>query len=697
MLICLVLLHIQLFYCAEKIESHMKIIKNKCRRYFFQHTTFCLINIFLLIAPLCVFGQENIDQYKAQLTGSANDSVKIQAYYRLGKHYEYINLDSANYFLKEGLAFCNARKNRLGIAWMNMLNAVLDQDQGRLDVTITRLNDAMAIFEEHKNIYGQACVYRNLGVAYGMREDYNIAQKYVLQSLQKGQELHDDNIIGSAYLKLGAINEKKNNLSKALEDYDKALKLSQKTNAQEEVCNILNNIGVVYGKSGDFKKARSYFDQALQISRQSVHNINVTVLALTNLGIAYDKEGNRKEALRSLQEAIDILEKQKLPAQTARALLSMGLIFLDDQPETALKYFHQAYDKCQQVNGMSELRKEILSTTYETEKLLGHYREALSALEMTEHIKDSLDNNNSAIEISNLETIHELKESQSKVDKLNLEQKANALRNKIVLLLTLFLLGIIILMVFNQMKLRKLYVKLSAREKELEVHNRTKDKLFSIIGHDLKGPVSSAATLVDIIKGNMTDNDDNQELLDILKNQLNASYDILEKLLLWGNSQIKGVKIKSTTFQPLPVVINNVALLENSLTDKKITLNNNISPDISLFGDADHFEFIIRNLISNAIKFTYAGGTITLNAEEKKEEPIVIFSVNDNGMGIERSLIANIFMLDNQSTVGTANESGTSIGLMISREFAISNGGTMWVESEKDKGSTFYFSFRKAQ
>ncbi len=661
----------------------------------FLLTVFYLLAFSVCIAPHCAFSQEDVTQYKAAISGSANDSVKTSAYYHLSIHYEFINKDSAIYYLKEGMAYCTAKKYRTGIAWMYLLNATFDQTEGRLDIATARLNDALTIFEENKNSYGMANVYKSLGLTYGKKEDYANAQKYVLLALEKGKELNDNEIIVSAYLKLGVINEKRDNLPKALDDYSKALLLSEKANAQKEKSTILNNIGIVHGKMGNMKKALAYFTQALEISNHSARDITTSVYALTNLSIANNQLGNRPEARRNLEEALKIINKHKLQEEIARIFLLMGALYQEDQPDTALRYFNQAYDKVKDGNNSINLRKEVLAAIYGSQKKLGNYKEALIALELSEHIKDSINSSNSSIEIANLETLYELKESQEKVEKLKLEDKTRSLKNKIIVVFAIFLLFVVVVMFLHQRKLKKLNTLLSIREKDLDLNNRTKDKLFAIIGHDLRGPMVSGGALLEIIIDGLSDKDRSSELLNILKNQLKAASEVLEKLLLWGNSQIKGIKMASSSFQPFQLIADNVALLNNAMLAKNITLTNNIDHNLRVHGDANHFEFIFRNLLSNAIKFTFNGGSIILAAEENENDHTVVFSVKDSGVGIDRSLIANIFSLDNQSSLGTANEAGTSIGLMLCREYALSNGGAIWVESEKGNGSKFYFSFRQ--
>ena len=656
--------------------------------------------VFMLLVCLgaCVsYGQDDLDYFNRVIAGKASDSAYTMAYYHLGKHYQYINTDSVNYYLAKGRELSRKDNYKQGLAWMDILNSALDADKGRLDIATARLNDAVDIFTEAKDEFGLANAYTGLGMVYGLKGNFNVAQKYILSSLQKGEALKDNKLIALGYLKLGVINEKNNNLEKALEDYQKALSLSQDSSGKYQTSYILNNIGIVFGRKGDMPKAISYFEEALKISRPFPRFNDVTIISLTNLGIAYNQSGNRDKALACLQEVVKMLEHKNLPEQSARALLSIGNLYMEDQTTIALDYYKSAYEKCREINGLTALHGEILESIYEAQKKLGHLKEALDALELDANIKDSLQSSNNAIELSNLEALHDLKESQSKIDKLKLEQKTKSLQANIVIVFCLALLGIIATMVVNQKKLKQLNAKLHQHEKELEVHNNTKDKLFSIIGHDLKGPVGNLGALMEIILSDLSDQEQTREMLEMARTQVAASHDILDKLLIWGNSQIKGTIIKPVIFETAPFIAANLQLFANPAAEKKITIHDQISNTIRLYADANHFDFIIRNLIANAIKFCYTGGKVVLNAADSDDGKMVVFSVSDNGVGIDHSLIENIFMPENNSVAGTANEAGTSIGLMICREFAIANGGKVWVESVKGQGSTFYFTLRKAR
>ena len=203
--------------------------------------------------------------------------------------------------------------------------------------------------------------------------------------------------------------------------------------------------------------------------------------------------------------------------------------------------------------------------------------------------------------------------------------------------------------------------------------------------------------VLDIIADPARKDDERKYIIDTLKSSMTACYETLEKLLAWGNLQLKGDNYSPDTFSPYKLIKKNIDLLEVVADQKKISLQCDIPSTTLLFGDPNHFDFIIRNLLSNAIKFTRKNGWVKLGVSDKGENGYITFLIEDNGVGIDMALAESIFHPDNKSTNGTENESGSSIGLMLCREFVAQNNGKIWVESEKGVGSRFYFSLKTAQ
>lgn len=229
-----------------------------------------------------------------------------------------------------------------------------------------------------------------------------------------------------------------------------------------------------------------------------------------------------------------------------------------------------------------------------------------------------------------------------------------------------------------------------ARLKEL---NATKDKFFSIVAHDLKSPFNSIIGFSELLGGlvQKKDYEGIKEYAGIIQNSSQKVMDLLLNLLEWSRSQTGRMEFNPEYIE-ISALINNIAeLLFDSAQQKPVTVSLNLQHNLVAFADKAMVSTILRNLVSNAIKFTPSGGKITVST--KKAQDDLIISVTDNGVGIKKEDIEKLFRLDeNHSTLGTQNEKGTGLGLILCKEFAEKHGGKIWVKSEFGKGSTFYLT-----
>ena len=230
-------------------------------------------------------------------------------------------------------------------------------------------------------------------------------------------------------------------------------------------------------------------------------------------------------------------------------------------------------------------------------------------------------------------------------------------------------------------------------EKRLKKLNATKDKLFSIIGHDLKGPLHNILGFSELIDQGY-ENFSEQEIKEYNKLILQSSKTLsalLDNLLTWSRSQREKIKVTPKSFTVHPMVEKCFSLLQHNAEKKKIKMNNRVPVEAVAYADVDMTTTILRNLISNAIKFTSAGGTIAANAQLK--DGILIVEVRDTGIGIPQDKIENLFEPDQTHVnLGTEGEKGTGLGLIICKDFAEKNKGELWAESKMGEGSVFYLS-----
>ena len=239
----------------------------------------------------------------------------------------------------------------------------------------------------------------------------------------------------------------------------------------------------------------------------------------------------------------------------------------------------------------------------------------------------------------------------------------------------------------------KLDEKLNLYAKELEFANHTKDKLFSIISHDLKSPFNSILGFADLLYNQYDDYTDEEKKKFILsiKKSSESTYALVEKLFAWSLSQGDGIKAYPQKINLKEIADNKLTLLKNIAASKDILLINRIAPDTFAFADFEMINTVILNLLNNALKFTHKRGDIFI--DNCLKDGIVQISVMDNGVGIPSSKIENLFKVNGTySTLGTSNEKGTGLGLIICKDFVENNNGKIWVESILDKGSKFIFT-----
>lgn len=235
--------------------------------------------------------------------------------------------------------------------------------------------------------------------------------------------------------------------------------------------------------------------------------------------------------------------------------------------------------------------------------------------------------------------------------------------------------------------------KLSESEKNLLISNKSKDRFFSIIAHDLKNPFNSLLGILEILQEEYDELDDpsRKEYLNVLHNSSNKLFNLLNELLQWANVQINNIDIQPIRINLYEIVKEQKDILSEQANNKSIKLINSIPEDSIVVADKNMASTIVRNLLSNAIKYTHNNGEIKTYI--KKTDTHTYISVEDNGEGIDEKLIDKLFKIDEKiSTNGTNEETGTGLGLILCKEFVEKNKGEISVISKKGEGSTFTFS-----
>jgi signal transduction histidine kinase len=243
----------------------------------------------------------------------------------------------------------------------------------------------------------------------------------------------------------------------------------------------------------------------------------------------------------------------------------------------------------------------------------------------------------------------------------------------------------------NALKIEKDRVQES--ERKLLQLNTDKDRFISILSHDLKGPFNNILGLSEELTENIRtlDIDKIEYIANIINKSARATFNLLEDILIWARVQQGNISFKPQKLSFSGICKDTLEILNPDANAKSITIYYSTAANLYVFADIDMLKTVLRNLVSNAIKFTNYGGAININAEENSGN--ITISVSDNGVGIKPEDLTKLFDISKVFTrEGTAKETGTGLGLLLCKEFVVKHSGKIWVESEYGKGSKFKFT-----
>ena len=379
--------------------------------------------------------------------------------------------------------------------------------------------------------------------------------------------------------------------------------------------------------------------------------------------------------------------------------------------DNALRYAKTGMLLARQMNRKQEMKEsaEVLSKIYKTR---GDYAASLASFEQYKSISDSLLNDHLDKQLFAFEARYEFerREDSLQADAMHQAQlhqqhdRLNRLQNIMEILLIVILSVLVFVLWRNKVTTRRNHELLMAKNQEIEqqkeamehqavqllLNNQQKDKLFSIIAHDLRGPLNSLKGLMDLVRESKLPESEIRSMMAELSRNVGYSSELVSNLLFWASSQLNGVVIIPVEI-PMRRLMNDIlSIFSRQAEEKKICISNEIAPDVIANADLDMTQVILRNLVSNAIKFCKAEDRITISSHQ--QDGMVEICIADTGVGIKEDVLEKIRRKESVTTYGTAKEKGTGLGMLLCREFAIANQGEFRVESQWGAGSQFYLT-----
>ena len=650
-----------------------------------------LYTILLLLCFSPLLSQPRVQELHAQLVHAEDDAKKLEAYKSIVDAYETDKEDSAVFYATEGLHYFTTRHYKTGQAWMQAYLAEIDDDHGREEPARQGALYALGLFTEEKEAGGIAEVNNDLGTIEGKTGNFELALNYLMESLKSYESEGNSRGMMKVYSNLGITYERYKDTSKAIQYLKLADSIAGKLPLSDAVINVYNDIGAYYADRGDTTIALKYFEEGL-IKSDKPQYLTAHLSCLMNTGMMYCRIGDDKKGIAYLEEALDIAKRKNFPEEEANILTNLAIAVGDKEGDKALTYLRDALDISRKM-GNKPLQADIYNVMTEVYKSENDFKNAFDANEKRQALLDSIMSLNTAKEIAGIGAIHDLEKSSIKVKELELLNERNLhQRNIIIYVAGVAVIFLFIVAIFYR-KTKVLNDRLVVHETELNHLNEMKNKLFSVIGHDLKTPMARIPIILDLIEDKESTEEEKKMLLDSMREHSKVSVETLDKLLFWGKSLVGGKSLNMAGFLPKQYITAAIEFKKDAAIEKNITIRDMTSPDLCGWADVTHFDFIMRNLLVNAIKYTRVGGAIEINADTGRKAGYILFWVKDNGVGMTTDRLSRLFE-PLVSIPGTVNEQGTGIGLMLCKEFVKQNGGDIWAESEVGQGATFFFTVK---
>lgn len=509
-----------------------------------------------------------------------------------------------------------------------------------------------------------------------------------------------------------------NHYQEAAHYYEKSLQLNEKVANENGIAMINNNLGMLYSDLGEYDKSLTAFSKTLSARRSHDEPAGITS-ALINISVVLNNLKRYDESIELLSEALDIARGvyDKYQMRSVYGMLSETYEKKGDV-DTSLKYFdlyktfHEELQR-QEVSGLKvQIEKEKVQTNLaEADRALKEVellRKEIELLQQEQEIqmKDSI-NQELYSNLSKNQIALQLLEKEKKLGELEalaVEQQNQQLvkeRSSLriifgIVLFAILVISSLIYLNFRKTKgfaihMREKNLSMERQKVELEKANDLKNRIFSIISHDLRSPISSLQGFFSVIDGFEME-DELKTALNSVESQLTNSATLLENLLTWSKSQIQNADPVIEKVQIDDLVNETFMLLQFQAAKKNITLESEISNEDVLETDRAMVNIVIRNLVQNAIKFTPEGGQVKVNFENAYGHKCIM--VHDTGVGMTEKKIAALFDIStNRSSVGTAKEKGSGLGLILCKELIAKVNGLIEVSSTPGMGSVFILKF----
>lgn len=537
-------------------------------------------------------------------------------------------------------------------------------------------------------------ITQNLGNTYGSLGDIPEAINSYLTSLELAEEAQDTLVIAVVLDNLASVNEQDGNYELAEQYLLRALDLNRKIdNRGNQITNHMS-FGILYKNWGKFEQAEENYGKVLELSGE-LDNVIAEIQGLYNFGLLYDEKEEYSKAMEMFGRSLEMSREYGIGIGAFYNQTGMANVFVDlGENEQAAELFEESLVIAESV-GAQDLIRETVDNLYETYEMTGDTVKAYTYLKRYTAMRDSLAETERENALARQEALLGLRIERENRELAEAAFIAEERNFKITVSLLGVLVVVLMITIWLYLNKRAMNNKLRNRTEELISVNKEKDKLLSVLSHDLRTPLSNIKGVLYLIRENVLKGNDINKALDEIDAKLQSGISTLTNYLQWAQSQQNGIVANVEPVNLYRMVQNVLDEFSMVARNKNIVILNKVPENSKVIADPHLLSVILRNLVSNALKFVDSDGSGRVEMEINETEKDVELRVIDNGEGMDEEVKKDIFKAFKPSSSGTAGENGTGLGLSICKDFAEKQGGSISFESIRGKGTTFTLHMQK--
>lgn len=532
--------------------------------------------------------------------------------------------------------------------------------------------------------------------------DFALAFQYNLSGLELAKKISNPQGMAKAYNQLGNVLNMQKKYKQSIDYHQSAMSLAQELNDSALMASVWLNLGISFLDQKDFREARSYFQKSLLYLNKGQDGYMISKV-LNQLGNVAFFEENYPLADSYFQQVIDLYSEDN-DWELGYAFEGLSKVRLrEGATSEAIRLAMKGLQIARSINARWDVL-QLLLVLSEAHQKARSYELALEYSKEYNHLYEVIYNDQKDHEINYLQLKLKDEENLRLQAENEILQKNEQISRRILVALALFLILIltIIFLIRRKNKQKERFYKLLEAKnaeirkvnQELEKSLKTKDKLFSIIAHDLKGPLGSFMNFTDHLQKNIGqfDTETLVSIINSMSRSSKQSYRLLVNLLDWSRAQTNSIAFDPQEIDFYSMIKELIEPFDGQIFNKKIKLELNIPEGFRIVGDLNMIQAIFRNLISNSIKYSSEGDQVKINAYLSKK--LIVIELADTGVGMTTQQLDHLnHPAGIHSTPGTNNESGTGLGFLIVSDFVKRHNGSLEVESEAGKGTLVRLSF----